>query len=182
MVDVVRPGQDVETDDVADNGGVARFRHLADISPPGNHRAGAGQELLEAGGVRIGVELIGRLGRQWNDDVLNGGNPGRIVDARLHRVDVEQPGLVVRMLRVSRGAAAEEIETEPTPGLWRIEVAERVLALDFLALEELGHGLDLLPGFRHAPFARVSRALPALSPPRIAQLARPPLELSSIPI
>src|SRR6267142_2343789 len=173
IVDVVRPGQDVETDDVADNGGVARFRHLADISPPGDHRADARQELLEAGGVRIGVELIGRLGRQCIDDVLNGANPGRIVDARLHRVDVEQPGLVVRMLRVSRGAAAEEIETEPTPGLWRIEVAERVLALDFLALEELGHGLDLLPGFRHAPFARVSRVLPGLGQTGIGEIVGP---------
>src|SRR3981081_1587292 len=53
VVDVVRSGQDVEPEDVADDGGVAGFRHLADISPPGDHRADAGQELLEPGGARI---------------------------------------------------------------------------------------------------------------------------------
>src|ERR1700733_3568797 len=50
IVDVVRPGQDIERDEVADDGGVACFRHLADISPPGDHRTDAGQKLLEAGG------------------------------------------------------------------------------------------------------------------------------------
>src|ERR1700676_5807981 len=54
IVDIVRPRQDVEPDDIADDGGVARFRHLADISPPGDHRADAGPELLEAGGVGSG--------------------------------------------------------------------------------------------------------------------------------
>src|SRR5258708_35841796 len=88
IVDVVRPGQDVETDDVADNGGVARFRHLADISPPGDHRADARQELLEAGGVRIGVELIGRLGRQRVDDVLDGAQPGRDVYTQVPRCGI----------------------------------------------------------------------------------------------
>src|SRR5207302_2718283 len=116
IVDVVGSGQDVEPDEIADDGGVARFSHLADISPPGDHRANAGQELLEAGGVRIGVELVGRFGWQRIDDVLDSANPGRVVDARLHRIHIEKPSLVVRMLRVSRGAAAEEIESEPTPG------------------------------------------------------------------
>src|SRR5882724_9805992 len=54
IVDVIRPGQDVESDEVADDRGVACFGHLADIAPPGNHRADAGQELLETGGIWIG--------------------------------------------------------------------------------------------------------------------------------
>src|SRR5256886_2388920 len=182
IVDVVRAGQDVEPDDVADHGGVARFRYLADISPPGDHRADAGQELLEAGGVRIGVELIGRLGRQRVDDVLNGANPGRIVDVRLHRVNFEHPSLVVRMLRVSRGAAAEEIEAEPTPGLRRIEVTERILALDFLAFEELGHGLDLLPGLRHAPFALVASVVPGLGQIGVGEIVGPVVEVMAVAV
>ena len=64
------------------------------------------------------------------------------------------------MLGIGGGAAAEEIEAEPAPGLRRVEVAVDVLALELLALEELGHGLDLLPGLRHAPFARVAGVLP----------------------
>src|SRR5258708_39669474 len=86
------------------------------------------------------------------------------------------------MLRVSRGAAAEEIETEPTPGLRRVEVAECILALDFLALEELGHGLDLLPGFRHAPFARVSGVLPGLGQTGIGEIIGPVVEVVAIAV
>src|SRR2546430_5168375 len=182
IVDLVRSGQDVEPDEVADDRGVARFSHLADISPPGDHRANAGQEFLEAGGVRIGVELVGWLGWQRIDNVLDSANPGRIVDARLHRVHIEQPSLVVWMLRVGRGAAAEEIETEPTPGFWRIEVAERILALDLLALEEFGHGLDLLPGLRHAPFALVAGVLPGLGQIGVGDIIRPVLAFAAVAV
>src|SRR6185437_14528053 len=67
------------------------------------------------------------------------------------------------------GAAAEEIEAEPAPGFRRIEIAERVLALDLLALEEFRDRLDLLPGLRHAPFARVARILPGLGQRRVGE-------------
>jgi hypothetical protein len=182
IVDVVRSGQDVEPDDVADHGGVARFRHLSDIAPPGDHRADAGQELLEASGVRIGVELIGRLRRQSIDDILNGANPCRIADARLHRVHIEQPSLVVRMFGISRGAATEEIEAESAPWLGRIEIAVRVLALDLLALEELGHGLDLLPGFWHAPFALVAGVLPGLGQIGVGEIVSPVVEVVAVTV
>ena len=182
IVDVVRPGQDVERDNVADDGGVARLRHLADISPPGDHRADAGQKLLKAGGVWIGIELIGRLGRQRVDDVLNSANPGRIADARLHGVDIEQPGLVVRMFRVSRGAAAKEVEAKPTPGLRSIEVAERILALEFLALKELGHGLNLLPRLRHTPFTLVAGVLPGLGQPGVGEIVGPVIKVVAVAI
>src|SRR3954462_4252848 len=66
------------------------------------------------------------------------------------------------MFGVGGGAAGKEVEAEPTPGLWCIEVAERVLALDLLALEEFCDSLDLLPGLRYAPFALVAGVLPGL--------------------
>src|SRR5260370_27201860 len=182
IIDVVRSGQDVEPDDVADHGGVARFRYLADISPPRDHRADSGQELLESGGVRIGIELIGGLRRQRADDVLNGANPGRIVDARLHRVDIEQPRLVVRMLRVSGGTAAEEIEAQPTPGVWRIVVAECILAFYLFALEELGYGLDLRPALRDAPFALVAGGLPGFRQTRVGEIVGSVIEIVAVAV
>src|SRR5947209_17500816 len=54
IVDIVRSGQDVEPDDVADDRGIAGYRHLPDIAPPGNHRPDAGEELMEAHGGRDG--------------------------------------------------------------------------------------------------------------------------------
>src|SRR5262245_11627779 len=73
------------------------------------------------------------------------------------------------MLGVGGGAAAEEVEAEAAPRLGRIEVAPGVLALDLLALEELGRRLDLLPGLRHRPLARIARRLPRLGKVRIGE-------------
>ena len=145
---------------VADHRSVVGLDVGADVAPPRYHRAGAAEELDERGLVRIGVELVGRLGRQRVDDVLDGAHPGRVVDERLHGFRIEQPGLVVGVLGVGGGAAAEEVEAEAAPGLRRVEIAERVLAVDLLALEELGDGLNLLPGLGHAPFALSALRLP----------------------
>src|SRR3569623_1687612 len=151
VVDVVGAGEDREAAGVADDRGVVGLGVGADIAPPRDHRAGTGEELAEAGGVGIGVDLIRRLARQRVDHVLDGAHPGGNVDTRLHGVGVEQPGLIVGMLGIGGGAAAEEIEAEAAPGLWCIEVAVDVGALVLLALEELGDGLHLLPGDRNAP-------------------------------
>jgi len=62
VVDVVRTRQDREPDRVADNRGVGGLGVRTDIAPPAQHRAGARQELLEAGGAGIRVDLIGWLG------------------------------------------------------------------------------------------------------------------------
>ena len=166
VVDVVGAGQDREAGDVADHGSVVGLDVGADVAPPRDHRAGAAEELDERRLVRIGVELVGRLGRQRVDHVLDGAYPGRVVDQRLHRIRIEQPSLVVRVLGVGGGAAAEEIEAEAAPGLGRIEIAEHVLAVDLLALQELGDGLHLLPGLRHAPVALAAFGLPCLGEAR----------------
>ena len=105
-------------------------------------RAGAGEELLEGGGVRIGVDLVRRIGarRIQVHHVLDRLHEGRIVDARLHGVRVEQPGLVVRVLGIGRRAVFQEVEAEAAPALERVEEAigseagQRIsLALHFLA-------------------------------------------------
>ena len=86
------------------------------------------------------------------------------------------------MFCVSRGAAAQEIEAESAPGLGCIEIAERILALDLLALEELGHGLDLLPGLRHAPFARVAGVLPGLGESGVGEIVGPVIEVVAVAV
>src|SRR5438270_5247154 len=86
------------------------------------------------------------------------------------------------MLGISGGAAAEVIETESAPGLRRIEVAKRILALDFLALEELGHSLDLLPGLWHAPVALVARVFPGLSESGIGEIVGPVIEVVAVAV
>ena len=162
VVDVVGARQDVEPKDVADGRRVARHRHRPDVTPPGEQRPRPGQELLEGGGAGIGVELVGRLVGQTVDHVLDRPYPARVVDARLHRVDVEQPCLVVGVLDVGGGAALQEIEAESAPALGRVEIAVEVLALELLALEELVNHGDLLPGLRRTPVALVSGVLPGL--------------------
>jgi hypothetical protein len=133
IVDVVRARQDREAADIADHRGIVGLGVRADVAPPGQHRAGAGEELLEAGGAGIGIELVGWLRGQRVDHVLDGADPGRVVDPRLHRVDVEQPRLVARVLGVGRRPAAEEVEAEAAPGLGRVEIAVGVLAGELLA-------------------------------------------------
>jgi hypothetical protein len=67
------------------------------------------------------------------------------------------------MLGIGRRTAAEEIEAETAPALGSVEVAVDILAVELLALEELGDFLNLLPGLRHAPFALVTFVLPGLA-------------------
>src|SRR3982074_357969 len=86
------------------------------------------------------------------------------------------------MLGVSRGAAAEEIEAESAPRLRRIEVADRILALEFLALEEFGHRLDLLPGLRHAPFTPVASVRPGLGETGIGEIIGPVIEVVAVAV
>ncbi|OWK18521.1 hypothetical protein AJ88_06245 [Mesorhizobium amorphae CCBAU 01583] len=95
--------------------------------------------------------MILRFERQRVDHVLDCAHPSRVVYTRFHRIRIEQPRLVIRVLGISTGTAAKEVEAETAPGLGRVEITEDVLALHLLALEELGHGLHLLPGLRHAP-------------------------------
>src|SRR5690606_19644013 len=87
--DVVRARQDREAAGVADDRAVGRLGVRAHVTPPGAHRAGPGEELLEGRGVGVGVDLVGRLVRQGVDDVLDRAYPAFIVDARLHRVWIE---------------------------------------------------------------------------------------------
>ena len=105
----------------------------------------------------IGVDLVRRLGRQSVDDVLDRAHPGWIVDAAAscsRRTSSSSRRDIWR--RPSRGSP--EIELEPAPRLRLVEEAVDLLAVDLLALEELGDLLDLLPGLRRAPVLK-----PALS-------------------
>ncbi len=150
VVNIVRARQDREATDIANNRAVTGLGVGTNVAPPGEHGAGAGQELLEAGGAGIGIELVGGFRRQRVDHVLDGAHPGRIVDARLHRIDIEQPGLVVGVLGIGGGARIKEVEAEAAPALDRIEIAIGILAAKFLAFEELGDFLNLLPGLWNA--------------------------------
>ena len=118
VVDLLGAGVDREADDIADDRGVGRAGVGADVAPPGERSAGAGEELLEGGGVRVGVDLIGRIGVGLDEvqHVLDGLHPGRVVDARLHRVGVEQPGRIVGMLGVGRrrGPPGSRSRSRPT--------------------------------------------------------------------
>ncbi len=60
-----------------------------------------------------------------------------LLTARLHRVRIEQPGLVVGMLGVSGRARGEEVEAEAAPALGRVEIAIEILAVELLALRNL---------------------------------------------
>ena len=86
------------------------------------------------------------------------------------------------MLGVGRGAAAEEIEAEPAPALRRIEIAVGILAADLLALEELGDGLDLLPGLRHAPVALAAFGLPGLGEIGIGEIVGAVVEVVAVAV
>ena len=99
------------------------------------------------------IELIGRFRRQCVDHILDRTHESRVVDPGLHRVDIEEPSLVVGMLGVSRGAAFEEVESKAAPALGRIEIAIGILPGDLFAFEELGDFLHLLPGVGNAPVA-----------------------------
>ncbi len=169
VVDIVGAWKNVEGADIANDRGIVGFRIGAYIPPPGQHRSGSGQELLEAGGVGIGIELIGGFMGQSVDHILNRPDPSRVVDARLHGVNVEQPGLIVRVLGVGGGAAAQEIETEAAPALGRIEIAVEILAIQFLAFQKLGDRLYLLPGFRNGPFALAALRLPGRGELRVRE-------------
>src|SRR5437763_681046 len=153
---------------------------------------------LEAGWIDHGPK------RQILAAEMRCGAPRRLVLALVAgdpRHDVDAPteiGTVRRMVWTARelfplaglgivdlvrsGQAAEEIESEPSPGLRRIEVAERILALDFLAFEELGHDLDLLPGLRHAPFALVACVLPGLGQIGVGEIVGPVIEVVAVTI
>jgi hypothetical protein len=72
VVDVVGAWQDREADGVADDRAVRSLGRRAHVTPPGDHRAGAGQELLEGSRAGVGIELVGRFGRQRVDNVLDG--------------------------------------------------------------------------------------------------------------
>ncbi len=154
----------------------------ADITPPREHRTGASQELLEACRTRVGVELVGGFRRQAVEHVLNGAHPGRIVDARLHRVRIEQESFVVGMLGVSRRARAEEVEGKAAPALARVEVAIEILAVELFALQELGDGIDLLPGLRHAPFAFAAGLLPFFGKAGIREHVGPVVEVMAVAV
>ncbi len=182
VVDVRRARQDVEARDIADDGGVVGLDVRADVTPPREHGARAGEELLEARGARVGVELVGGFRRQAIQHVLDGAHPARIVDHRLHRVRLEQEGAAVGVLHVSRGARAQEVEAEAAPALARVEVAIGVLAVDLLALEELGRGVDLLPGLRHAPFAFAAGLLPFLGKGRIREHVGAEVEVVAVAV
>ena len=80
-------------------------------------RAGAAEELRERGGARVRVDLIRRIGVGLDEvhHVLDCLHPGGVVDARLHGVGVEEPGPIVRVLGVGRGAVLEEVEAEAAP-------------------------------------------------------------------
>src|SRR4051794_1543513 len=57
------------------------------------------------------------------------------------------------MLRVGCGAAGEEVPVEAARWLADVENAIEVFPVQLLAVEELGHGLHLLPGLRRTPFS-----------------------------
>jgi hypothetical protein len=86
------------------------------------------------------------------------------------------------MLRIGRGARAEEVEAEAAPALAGIEVAEGILAGDLLALQELGGRLDLLPGLRHAPFALSAAILPLLREIRVAEIVGAVIEVVAVAV
>ncbi len=86
------------------------------------------------------------------------------------------------MLGIGGGAAAEEVEAEPAPGFRCVEIAIDVLALEFLAFEEFGHGLHLLPGFRHAPLALIARVLPGLGEPGVRENVGAIIEIVAVAV
>ena len=154
VVDAVRTRVDPEADDIAHDRAVRGARGRADVAPPHQHGAGSGQELAEGRGAGIGVDLVGGVGARRCDQVhhvLDGLHPGRVVDARLHGVGIEQPGRIARMLGIGGGAVFDEVEAEPTPALERVKIAIRRAAGERIDLADKGlrRCVDLLPGLGH---------------------------------
>src|SRR3954469_20558353 len=117
-----------------------------------HHRADAAKKLRKTGYVEIGIDLICWLIGQRIDDVLRGTHKRLIVDIWLHGRRIEQPGLVVWMLRVGSRPASKEVPAESATGCADVEDSVKVLPIQLLAVQELGHRLHLLPGFRGTPF------------------------------
>src|SRR5215203_2260925 len=152
VIHVIRTRQDAEHDLVLNHRLVAGVNVCPDIAPPVDHRADAAKKLGKSGYVEVGIDLICWLIRERVDDVLRSTYERLIVDVWRHGSRIEQPCLVVWMLRVSSRAAGKEVPAESATGFADVEYSVEVLTVQLLAVQEVGHSLHLLPGLRGPPF------------------------------
>ena len=119
---------------------VGQRQRQAAMTPP---------ELVAHGG-RIVLKLLGRPSLGTGRQFLQGADKGRPGQQRLHRLDVEQRGIIVAMLGI-RGGAGQQHQPGPARSQGLDGAVPGAAGGRLLGLQQLGQLLVLLPRLRRLP-------------------------------